>query len=68
MSNTAFHECLRTPEAARYIGISASRLSQFRMTGEGPPYVKVGQRAVAYRRRDLDAWMESRLRLTTAGN
>jgi predicted DNA-binding transcriptional regulator AlpA len=57
---------LRTPEAARYMAISRSRLTQLRVTGEGPPFIKIAARAVAYRRSDLDAWLESRVRRTTA--
>ena len=41
---------MRTPEAARYIALSKSRLTQLRMTGEGPPFIKIAARAVAYRR------------------
>jgi len=58
--------CMRTPEAARYLGISASTLNKTRLTGDGPPFVKVTPRAVAYRKSDLDAWLEARLRHSTS--
>jgi predicted DNA-binding transcriptional regulator AlpA len=66
MVDALIRACMRTPEAARYIAISKSRLSQLRMTGEGQPFIKIGPRAVAYRRADLDAWLDSRVRRTTA--
>ena len=53
-----------TKEAAEYIGMSPSFLSQSRMTGPlknrtpAPPYVKIGK-SVMYRRSDLDAWLDS---------
>jgi predicted DNA-binding transcriptional regulator AlpA len=53
--------CLRSPEAARYLGISESTLNKTRLTGEGPPFVKVTPRVVAYRKADLDAYLEARL-------
>ena len=64
MVDALVRACMRTPQAARYIAISKSRLSQLRMTGEGPPFIKIGPKAVAYRRADLNAWLESRLRRT----
>ena len=66
MANTLTGACMRTTEAARYIALSKSSLTQLRMTGEGPPFIKIAARAVAYRRSDLDAWLESRVRRTTA--
>jgi predicted DNA-binding transcriptional regulator AlpA len=50
-------------EAADYLGLSESYLAKLRMgTGPqvGPNYLKVGVRAVRYRRADLDAWMETK--------
>jgi predicted DNA-binding transcriptional regulator AlpA len=66
MADTLFHVCMRTPEAARYMAISKSRLTQLRMTGEGPPFIKIAARAVAYRKSDLDAWLDNRVRRATS--
>lgn len=55
-------EMLTEREAARYIGMSRSFLSQDRMNGyrvnrtPGPDFVRLG-RAIRYRRQDLDAWI-----------
>lgn len=54
---------LTAGEAADYLGLSESYLAKLRMgTGPqvGPSYLKVGLRAVRYRRADLDAWMDSK--------
>lgn len=51
-------------EAAQYIGLSASYLAKLRMgTGPkaGPKFVRIGPRAIRYRRADLDEWMNSML-------
>jgi predicted DNA-binding transcriptional regulator AlpA len=58
--------CMRTPEAARYLGISESTLNKTRLTGDGPPFVKVRLRAVAYRKVDLDAYLAARVRRSTS--
>ncbi|WP_426414171.1 hypothetical protein [Bradyrhizobium ganzhouense] len=36
-----------------------------RVTGEGPPFAKLGRRVV-YRQSDLDAWTASRVRTSTS--
>jgi predicted DNA-binding transcriptional regulator AlpA len=58
--------CMRTPEAAKYVALAESTLTKLRLTGDGPPFVKVGPRAVAYRKADLDAWLEARVRRPTS--
>lgn len=51
---------LRTPEAAQYIGISRGSLERWRLTRDGPPFVRIGK-SVRYRRLDLDKFMDERL-------
>lgn len=58
--------CMRTPEAAAYLALAQSTLTKMRLTGDGPPFVKIGTRAVAYRRSDLDAWLAERVRRSTS--
>jgi hypothetical protein len=57
---------LRTPEAARYLGLSESTLNKLRVFGGGPPYIKAN-RSVIYDTRALDQWMLSRQRASTSG-
>lgn len=52
---------LDTPGAARYTGLSESFLNKQRMGDDGPDFIRIGRRAVRYRRSDLDAWMTSQL-------
>ena len=59
---------LRTPEAAHYVGLSASTLEKFRLTGNGPIYQKAGPKIVVYRTEDLDAWLAGGRRTSTSDN
>ncbi len=57
---------LSTPEAAERIGVSPSILNKWRLSaGEGPPFAKIGA-CVRYDPDDLDAWVQSRKRSSTA--
>lgn len=55
----------KTPEAAAYVGLSKITLQRFRITGDGPAFIKLGG-AVRYRRSDLDEWLESRVKQSTS--
>jgi predicted site-specific integrase-resolvase len=56
--------------AGKYIGgdqspISPRTLQRWRVTGEGPPFVKIG-RAVRYREDDLEKFIAERRRSSTS--
>lgn len=53
-------QLLRTEEAAKLIGMSASWLTKRRLYGGGPLWVKTSSRAVRYRRADLLAFIAER--------
>ena len=48
---------LRTPEAARFLGLSGRTLEKHRTYGTGPRYSKLGGRVV-YRMADLQDWAD----------
>ncbi|MER9026103.1 helix-turn-helix domain-containing protein [Mesorhizobium sp. M0815] len=48
---------LRTPEAARFLGLSGRTLEKHRTYGTGPSYRKLGGRVV-YAIDDLHAWAD----------
>ena len=58
-------DLLTTEEAARYLRLSPRTLERYRMTGEGPEYLKVGGR-VFYRKAALDEWLELARRRSTS--
>jgi len=55
---------LRTPEAARFLGLSHRTLEKHRSYGTGPTYRKLGGRVV-YTPDDLKAWVDRALRTST---
>ncbi len=60
-------DILNTREAADYVRLGKPTLERFRVSGEGPIFVKLGG-AVRYRKADLDTWLEShRVRSTSEG-
>ena len=52
-------------QTAERIGLSESFLNKARVTGGGPPYLKVGK-AVRYRWSDVEAWLQARTRRSTS--
>jgi|HubBroStandDraft_6_1064221.scaffolds.fasta_scaffold656270_2 predicted DNA-binding transcriptional regulator AlpA len=64
MSDLA-HRRLRTPAAANYLGYAESTLEKKRLTGDGPPFIKLGG-LVVYDTRDLDAWLAARRATSTS--
>jgi hypothetical protein len=47
--------------AARYCGVAEGTFRLWRARGIGPAYFRAGEKLIRYRKRDLDAWIESRI-------
>jgi predicted DNA-binding transcriptional regulator AlpA len=58
--------CIRAKEVAKFIGVAETTLAQWRMTGEGPQFVKNGPRQVLYRIGDVRAWVDKKVVSNTA--
>ena len=56
---------LRTPEAARFLGLSGRTLEKHRTYGTGPKYRKIGGRVV-YAIEDLKAWADLGAKTSTS--
>ena len=56
---------LRTPEAARFLGLSGRTLEKHRSYGTGPAYRKLGGRAV-YALEDIEAWAARGTKISTS--
>lgn len=54
-----------TGGAAKHLSLSTSYLEKLRLTGGGPPFIKIGK-AVRYRFGDLDAWFSAKVRGSTS--
>lgn len=57
---------LRQEDAATLIGVTPRALEAWRYKGGGPKFVSISKRCVRYRRRDVLAWIEERLRTSTS--
>jgi predicted DNA-binding transcriptional regulator AlpA len=55
----------RPPEAAKYLSLSPHTLAKQRLRGDGPPFVKLGPKAVGYLQYHLDVWLRARVRRST---
>jgi predicted DNA-binding transcriptional regulator AlpA len=52
-------------DIAEHLGCSVRTLERYRVSGDGPRFVKIG-RLVRYRAIDLDAWLAERVRGSTS--
>ena len=52
-------------EAAALLRLSERTLERWRVTGDGPPFAKLGRR-VGYRPADLETWIASRIVASTS--
>ena len=52
-------------ELSEKIGVGVGCLAKWRLTGEGPTFIRVGRR-IHYDPRDVDAWLTSRKLTSTS--
>ena len=52
--------------AAAFLNLTRRGLQNFRLTGEGPRFVRISSRCIKYRKIDLISWQESKLRTSTS--
>jgi predicted site-specific integrase-resolvase len=57
-------ENLKTEEAAEFLQVKPATLEQWRWNGKGPKFIKMN-RAVRYRKEDLQAFVEARVFAST---
>lgn len=56
---------IRRADLPRYIPVAVQTLSRWAVEGQGPRFIKVGRRIVAYRAGDLREWLRSNERSNT---
>ena len=59
-------EILTVEEAATRLRVSKHTLNRWRVTGEGPPFVKYGPRLVRYVVAAIDEWEKRAVRRSTS--
>lgn len=57
---------LNNREAAHYLNISEAFLNRDRWKGASIPFIRIGSRAIRYRKIDLQKFVESRIHLSTS--
>ena len=64
---TPTEDALFTESAAAHrMGVSPRTLQKWRITGEGPPFVRLSSRCIRYRLQDMADWTQGRLRRSTS--
>ena len=58
---------IRRADLPRYLPIAAQTAARWAVEGQGPPFIKVGARLVAYRAGDLREWLQGQVRQNTIG-
>lgn len=58
-------QLLNTTQAAQFLGLSKAFLERDRWAGAKVPFIKIGDRAVRYRVKDLEDYIQSRVRTST---
>lgn len=53
-------------QAAAFLGVSPRALQKWRVTGQGPQYLRLSARCIRYSQAELDRWVEARLCRATA--
>ena len=61
-----WHGLIDEQGAGDFLGLTARCLQGWRYKGDGPKYLRLSARCIRYRRADLRAWFEDRLRTSTS--
>ena len=56
---------IRRADLPQYIPVASQTLARWAVEGQGPRFIKVGRRLVAYRAGDLREWLQSQARKNT---
>ena len=61
-----WHSLIDEKPAAAFLGLEPRTTQAMRQRGDGPKYISISARCIRYRRIDLKAWADSRLRTSTS--
>ena len=56
---------IRRADLPQYIPVASQTLARWACEGQGPQFIKVGRRLVAYRAGDLRQWLQGQVRENT---
>ncbi len=52
--------------AGKFCDLTDRAMQKYRQTGDGPRFVRISSRCIRYRRIDLKAWADARMRSSTS--
>ena len=61
-----WHSLIDEKEAGEFLGLSDRAMQKYRQTGGGSPFIRISSRCIRYRRADLRAWADARMRSSTS--
>ncbi|MEQ9643222.1 MAG: DNA-binding protein [Alphaproteobacteria bacterium] len=61
-----WHSLIDERQAGAFVGLGERAMQAYRQRGGGPLFVRISARCVRYRRVDLKAWADDRLRRSTS--
>ena len=53
-------------DAAEHMGLKVSTMRKYRLTGDGPKFIRISPRCIRYRRDWLDEWANARVYQSTS--
>ena len=56
---------IRRSDLPNYIPVASQTFARWACEGEGPSFIKIGKRLVAYRAGDIRAWLRGQVRQNT---
>lgn len=57
---------LDTGELAGRLGLGANTLEKWRLTGDGPPFIRLNRRTIRYDEGDVETWLSARRAKSTS--
>ena len=67
VSDAAYwNELIDESEAAAFLGLARGTVANSRQSGDGARFIRLSARCIRYRRIDLKAWADERLRSSTS--
>ena len=61
-----WHALIDEKTAGAFLGLTDRTMQGYRRKGGGPRYISISSRCLRYRRADLRAWADARLRASTS--
>ncbi len=61
-----WHALIDEKKGGSFLGLSDRAMQAMRQKGDGPKFIRISSRCIRYRRIDLKAWAEARMRKSTS--